>query len=243
MSAIIIGGLSYLGVPPYAEVPGGEIDIDDYGLDVLQRRVEIRPDSVSAFMFAYRKGVQDATFPWLYVVQRKITDPRGPLAMGTVVFKGSALPPSNVPVNPNSPRKEAITGGLALNQVTLYAPDVLTLSKNVSYRAPWTEWKYITNTNPGDLGPAHAGQLVVRNKVAIIESTSGGVAGSVIILPGIIQPGQTPPPPTGANFIGLLKISAAAFDYEQVGNVWTVRERNELLVVDYSTFVINGNNW
>lgn len=243
MSVTAFETLTFVGVPTWTETTAGEVDVDDYGLDVLQRKFEVRPDSIAAFAVAYAKGLQDTTFPWLFVTQRRIANVRGPMCQATVIYRGATIPQSNVPPNPNAPRKESITGGLASQQVTLYAPDVLTLSKNVSYRAPWTEWKYITNVNPGDLGPAHQGQLVVKSKLPIIDSTSANVAGSVIILPNIIQPGQTPPPPTGANFIGLLKIAQAAFDYEQVGNVWTVRERNELLVADYSTFVINGNNW
>lgn len=237
------GGLTYLGTlgasPGYEETTGAELNVDDYGLDMLTRPFNIRPDaaSIAAWLLAYQKGTEDTTFPWMYATETKISDVRGPLAKGLVTFRGSTL---NLTTNPKLPRKEKVTGGLVQRQVSLNNLSVPEAVKNVVYRAPWTEWKYITTTDPATLGPAHRGKLAITHPVVEVLSTSGAVGRLYINPDYIVPPGAVIfKPVTTAQYQGLMKIVPAKFDYEQVGNVYTVIERNELNVFDYLTLLIN----
>lgn len=244
MSVTTFETITHVNIPPITETVGGELDIDEYGLDVLQRKFEVRPDSVELFLNTYPRGKEDGTYKWLYSMGPKLTDIRGPMVKATVVFKGARLANnSNIPPDPNAPRKESIKGGRQRQQVVLLSTLDLNAQKNVTYDAPWTEWRYITTTFPGDIGPAHTGEIVAKDKVAKVISFSGP-QGDIVINPNIILPGQKPPVFTRFGFDGLLKVNNSKFDYEQVGRVWTVLERNELLVVDYATFLINQYfNW
>lgn len=240
-----IGGLKYMGniggLPGYFEQPGAELDVDDYGLDILTRQYIIRPDtaSITAFKNAFPKGKQDTTFLWLYVVSYKINDVTGVLGMATVVFKGSTLALGE---NANLPRKQTIKLGLATQTVTL--SDLAHLengaTRDVTYRAPWSEWRYISTVDPHILGPQHKGEIIQNNKTATTLWARGAIGKTIIRNDYIFPPGQTPTVPEAAQFVGLLKVVGSKFDIEQVGNVYTVLERNELIVVDYLMFLYNN---
>lgn len=244
MSVTTFETITHVNVPPITETTGGDLDIDEYGLDTIQRKFEVRPDSLALFLRTYYKGLEDATYKSMYSMGPKVSDLRGPMMKATVLFKGSILQTLGaVNPNPNDPRKESVKGGKQRQQVVLnrIITDDLIAQKNITYDAPWTEWRYITTTFPGDLGPAHAGELVVKNKTARIINLSG-LQGPVFISPNIVPPGERPQPPADTEqFNGILKINNSKFEYEQVGRVWTVMERNELLVVDYFTFLIGMN--
>lgn len=239
MSTATVGTATYVGgladAPYYFETTDSGLKTDGFGMDVLNRTFSVRPDKLAAFRAAYPRDLVDATFGWLYVTESNFANVRGPVVHATVTFKGANITSST---NPNLPRAPMISGGLQTLTVNIRSITLPDATKNVVYRAPWTEWKYISSIPPELLGPQFDGLLLARKQFPIVMVTTGAL-GTLNIDSKIYKPGETPPAPK-TSFNGLLKINPSKFDYTQVGKLWAVTERNELIIVDYLTFAINS---
>lgn len=244
MSAVVIGGLTFMGTivtADYEETGGADINVDDFGIDVLTRNFNILPQasSISAFMTDYIKGTQDTAFPWMFVVDRKIKDVRGPLATGTVTFKGATIAPT---ANPKNVRKPMVKFGTA--QLTCTLESITEgRSRDVIYLAPWTEYKYISANDPKLLGPVHSGEIFQNNKNVEVITSKGTYAGMYIysnyLLPTNGSPKVTKAVTDNFELIGFQTVLTTKFEVEQVGSVYAVTERNQLTLMDFRTAQLN----
>lgn len=242
MSTILdIGTIKYVNCPVWNERATSGIDVDDFGLDVLSRTFDVRPDQIQQFGQAFQKGVQDATFPWLYVVDRKINNVSGPMPEGIVTFKGATIP---LGTDKNIARKVTTVSGLGTFTVSLLALDGSGATKNLTYRAPFSEWRYVSAQDPNAVGPRFSGILLQNNPQPIMVNQTGAPGQVHVIANFIYKPNQPPFKPDPKSypfpFVGVTRIipSSNGFQITQMGNVWTVVERNELNVFDYIVFYI-----
>lgn len=245
MSNTVIGNVTAVGLEPWHEIDRSDLDADRYGINTLTRIYSVRMDSVQAFLLAFRKGTMDLTFPWLYVTQQKGNVTGVPFTF-TVVFKGALIENG---ANPNDARNVQETGGQARMNVTLQALATTTdqgpTQKQVTYEAPWSEFKYITIQHPQILGRRFPGVVNANQLVAPVITTDGSFGDYKILQDFVVGQGQLPIIPLNPPiFIGFLKVDGPKFDFEQMGNVWQVIERNQLLIVDFKVMQANlAFNW
>ena len=230
----VVDGISYLGNAGaslgYYETSESGIDVDWYGMDTLQRTFDVRPDKIAEFLTAYKKDTQDSTFTWLYVTAPKISNVRGPMAKAIVTYKGVQEYAAGTKTY-----KEFIKGGVQKQQVTLEGAGGA--QRTIEYRGPFTEWRYISTTRPDQ--PRHTGEMV-QTQLNFTFIAASGSLGTVFINPTVLTPGQVAPAPDlTSSFNGLKLVQNSAFEFEQVGKVWTVLERNQASIVDYVNYYIN----
>lgn len=242
-----IGTLSYLGIPNWQQTSQSDITMDDYGVDSMTRYFDVRPDQVNAFRSNFQKGKVDSVFPDMAITGRHIGNIGGgsinliggPMCKCSVTYKGCTLPPSSSQ-NKNQARNLKIDFGMQLLNVTIRSLSNPDRTLDISYRAPWTSYKYVTTADPAITTPLYVGKLIQNQKNAIIESVGGDIsAGDLTINTQLVQPGAQPPA-AGGQFEGLLKISNKKFEGDQFGNMYAVEEVNQLLLVDATIIAVNN---
>lgn len=236
-----IAGLSYLGVDTYWETDASDLDVDDYGLDTLTRTYHVRPDFLASFLLLFPRGTQDSALSWLYSVSRKMSHIRGPLIEARVTFKGL-----QEVVAGRTLYHEMQKGGVAKAQVTIASNDGKS-QRTLDYRGPWTEWRYISTVQPDQ--PRHRGEMITTKLNFTMLSSTGGL-GTLFVNPTpLVPPEKAPDANLLYTFNALVVIQNSAFEFEEsvkpkagssgATSVWTVLERNEARIIDYTQYFIS----
>lgn len=145
-----------------------------------------------------------------------------------------------------SAKKSTRSGGITQQTVTLTYDvdgDGKTLrQKQLTYNSPWTEFSYVTMEQPSI--PKYSGQMLNQVLGYLVTNITGTLGGVVGVSSTVVPPNSSPPNvPLGFNFYGFRKVTTTKFECTQDGTVWKVKERNEGKIVDYISFLINGNQW
>lgn len=211
-------GLSYVGDCEFAESTEFQLSRDLYGLDTLQRSWDGRADKLKAFLPLWPIGKKDPSFKTLKIrSQPSITTfGNGAFVRVSMEFVGlimGVLPPV------------VESGGYRRQTVTLYQDGTGTAIE-ITYRAPVITYKYVTRERPKN--PRFARPAIDPIGWQILERV-GSQTGTLHEVPNFGIMG-------GHQLYGTVELGAfnyarnyatSVFDFESVGDYWTVTEQTE----------------
>lgn len=227
-------GLDYIDCEPdFWELPGATLTVDPWGMDRQTRRFQGRLDRVAQELAKYKRSrdKKDPIHKWLNVVDVVMTE-SAPFAELTVNYRGVYDGKLPKPVAKSGFRKQSVQLNLAGDT----EDEVTDTTTSITYYAPYTTWRYVTNQEPK--AAKYRTKIKLTAEALDVVSMSNSHLGDLHYVNGTsltagpnrrlvykIEPEK---------FNAVLELSTAQFDVEPAGKWFEVTETTELLLIPSS---------
>lgn len=232
--SILLNGTSYGGdyvdcASDFWEVDGATLSVDAWGMDSLTRRFQGRLDKVATELAKYKRerDKRDTVHKWLYVTSVVMTE-SAPFAQLEVKYKGIYDGKAPAPVPKSGFRKQSVQLNLAGDT----SDEVTATTTSLTYYAPYTTWRYVTNSRP--TAAKYRSKIhLTAEALDVVSMTNSHVGELHYVNAGALSGARNRPlriTPVPGKFNAALELSTSQFDVEPAGKWFEVTETTELLL-------------